>query len=198
MRKLLEIGGLIAGVVLIAFGVVALVMSVDARNTVRDSIRNEQVFFGSIEDEAVAKHADQWADEQVLTGDQARAFALVIREHALGSSDGLTYAQMGRFLAADDPDNPKGTSDPEAALTDDSGSPVSNGARNTWLTATGLSTALNVSYMAENLALFGMVVGIALILAGIGFIVLALVVLGAKQQAPEAAARPASAGPAAG
>jgi len=36
-----------------------------------------------------------------------------------------------------------------------------------------LSTALNVSYMADQLALFGVVVGIALLLSGIGFIVLA-------------------------
>ncbi len=42
------------------------------------------------------------------------------------------------------------------------------------MTETSLSTALNLSYMAERLALFGIVVAIALILAGIGFIVLAL------------------------
>jgi hypothetical protein len=42
------------------------------------------------------------------------------------------------------------------------------------VTETSLSTALNLSYMAEQLALFGIVVGIALILTGIGFLVLAL------------------------
>jgi hypothetical protein len=42
------------------------------------------------------------------------------------------------------------------------------------VTETSLSTALNLSYMAEQLALFGIVVGIALILTGVGFIVLAL------------------------
>ena len=36
---------------------------------------------------------------------------------------------------------------------------------------------LNMSYMAEQLSLFGIVVGIALLLSGIGFIVLALGVL---------------------
>jgi hypothetical protein len=41
------------------------------------------------------------------------------------------------------------------------------------VTALLLSTALNVSYMASQLALFGIVVGIALLLSGIGFIVLA-------------------------
>ena len=81
---------------------------------------------------------------------------------------------MGRFLAADDPENPAGTSDEEAALTDDEGNPVPNAARNSWVTATSLSTALNMSYMAERLALFGVVVGLALILTGVGFLVLAL------------------------
>ena len=81
---------------------------------------------------------------------------------------------MGRFVSADDPADPAGTSDEAAALKDDEGNPVSNTARNTWVTATALSTALNMSYMAEQLALFGIIVGVALLLAGIGFIVLAL------------------------
>jgi hypothetical protein len=42
------------------------------------------------------------------------------------------------------------------------------------VTETALSTALNMSYMATQLSLFSLVVGIALILAGVGFIVLAL------------------------
>jgi hypothetical protein len=169
-----EIGGFVAGAVLIVFGIVAIYMGVDGRNVVRDSIKQEQIFFGSADDPAVAKHAPQWAEEQVLTGDQARGFAKVIREHALEGSGGLAYAEMGRFIAADDPNNPKGTSDEEAALKDEEGNPVANSARNTWITATSLSTALNVSYMAEQLALFGIVVGVALLLTGIGFLVLAI------------------------
>lgn len=43
-----------------------------------------------------------------------------------------------------------------------------------WVTETALGTALNVSYMATQLSLFSLVVGIALLLAGVGFIVLAL------------------------
>lgn len=179
VKRILEWGGIAAGVVLIAFGATAIYMGVDGRTTVRDSLKQEQIYFGSAtEDEAVAKHAAQWSEEQVVTGEQARAFALVMREHALAGSQGLTYAQMGRFLAADDPKNPAGTSDPAAALTDEAGNPVPNAARNTWVTATGLSTALNMSFMAEQIALFGIVVGVALLLAGIGFIILAVAALG--------------------
>lgn len=174
MRKLLEYGGIAAGLVLIAFGAAAIYMGVDGRSTVRDSIAREQIVFGAADDPAVAEHASQWAEEDVKTGAQARAFAEVMREHALESSGGLTYAEMGRFVASDDPQNPAGTSDEAAALQDEEGNPVPNRARDTWVTATALSTALNMSYMAEQLSIFGIVVGVALLLSGIGFIVLAL------------------------
>ena len=187
MRKLFEIGGVFAGVVLIAFGIGAIYMGFDGRSTVRESLKQEQIVFGAADDPAVAMHASQWADQQLTTGEQARAFALVMREHALEGGGGLTYAQMGRFLSADDPKNPAGTSDEEAALKDEQGNPVSNQARNTWVTQTALSTALNMSYMAEQLALFGIVVGVALLLAGIGFVVLAFSVLGRREWAPLAA-----------
>ena len=172
-RKAFEYGGYLAGLVLIAFGAAAIYMGVDGRSTVRDSLADEQITFGAADDPAVAEFAPQWAEQQVKTGDQARAFAEVIHEHALEGAGGLTYSQMGRFVSAEDPESAAGTSDEAAALKDEQGNPVSNSARDTWVTATALSTALNMSYMAEQMALFGIVVGIALLLAGIGFIVLA-------------------------
>jgi hypothetical protein len=187
MKRFLEFGGIIAGVVLIVFGAVAIYMGIDGRSTVRDSLKSEQIYFGSAEDPAVAQYAAGWAEQQVTTGEQARAFGQVIHEHALAMNEGLTYAQMGRFVAADDPESLAGTSDPAAALTDDAGNPVSNTARNTWVTATALSTALNMSYMAEQMALFGIVVGVALLLTGVGLIILAFTVLGsAFARSPEA------------
>jgi hypothetical protein len=179
-RRILEWGGLAAGIVLVAFGIGALYMGIDGRDTVRDSIKQEQIFFGEADDPAVAKHAEEWAGEQVTTGDQARAFALVMREHTLESSGGLTYAQMGRFQSAANPEDPAGTSDTEAAAKDESGAPISNSARNLWVTETGLTTALNMSYMAEQLSIFGIVVGVALLLTGIGLMILALAVLGGR------------------
>ena len=107
-----------------------------------------------------------------------------MHEHALEGSDGLAYAQMGRFVSAADPESAAGTSDEAAALKDENGNPVSNSARNTWVTATALSTALNMSYMAEQMALFGIVVGIALLLSGIGFIILAAVHFAAASRRP--------------
>ena len=101
-----------------------------------------------------------------------------MRIHALEASGGLTYAQMGRFQSAANPDDPAGTGDETAAAKDDTGQPISNGARNLWVTETALATALNVSYMAERLSIFSIVVGIALVLTGIGLVILALAVFG--------------------
>ena len=184
MRKLFEIGGIVAGVVLMAFGVAAISMGIDGRATVRDSLKQEQIVFGAADDPAVAKFAAEWAEKPLQTGTQARAFAQVLHEHALEGSDGLAYAQMGRFVSAADPESAAGTSDEAAALKDEKGNPVSNAARNTWVTATALSTALNVSYMAEQMALFGIVVGIALLLSGIGFIILTVGALRRRELAP--------------
>ena len=187
-RRILEIGGLIAGVVLIAFGIAAIYMGVDGRSTVRDSLKQEQITFGTADDPAVAKYAEQWAGEQITTGEQARAQANIMRYHTVNGEwnpEHLTYAQMGRFLAKDDPSNPAGTSDETAALLDETGKPVSNSYRNQWVTETALSTALNMSYMAEQLSLFGMVVGVALLLTGVGLVILAFAVFGRREEATE-------------
>ena len=193
-RRILEWGGLAAGIVLIAFGIGALYLGIDGRNTVRDSIKQEQIVFGDATDPAVAEHAEQWAGEQVQTGDQARAFALVMREHTLSSTDGLTYAQMGRYQSAANPQDPKGTSDEAAAAKDEAGAPIANGAREIWVTETGLTTALNMSYMAEQLSVFGIVVGVALLLTGVGLMILALAVLGGRfREEASRATRPTAA-----
>ena len=71
-----------------------------------------------------------------------------------------------------------GRVDEATAAKDESGSPVSNGARNLWVTETALATALNVSYMAEQISIFSIVVGAALILTGIGLVIVAVAVFG--------------------
>jgi hypothetical protein len=187
-RKLLEYGGVAAGVVMIAIGIVSLVLAIDGRNQVRSSLKQEAIV-GSpdMTPDAIAAEAKDAglpasiklptcdvADEAIDTGSEAKCFAQYMRIHALESTGGLTYAQMGRYQSAANPDDPAGTSDEAAAAKDENGQPISNGARNIWVTETALSTALNVSFLAENIAMFGIVVGIALLLAGVGFLILAL------------------------
>jgi hypothetical protein len=101
-----------------------------------------------------------------------------MRIHALEATGGYTYAQMGRYEAK--PGTPKselaeggGTENEEFAVIDpESKMPMDNGTREVWVTATALATALNASYMADRLSIFGVVIGIALLLTGIGFAVL--------------------------
>ena len=180
LRKLFEWGGFGAGAILIAFGVVAIVMGISGRSTVRSNLGQEQIYFGNAAtDPTVPK---QYSNQLVNTGAEARAFAKMMRGHVLEATKGLTYAQMGRFVAkpgtpAKLTDGQGATNDAKLALTDPKTGPVANPARNIWVTETALTTALNTSYMADRLGLFGIVVGIALLLSGIGFIVLAFAAL---------------------
>ena len=54
------------------------------------------------------------------------------------------------------------------------GQPVENGLRNLWVTETALTTALNTSFFAERVAMFSIVMGVAMLFTGIGFLVLTL------------------------
>jgi F0F1-type ATP synthase membrane subunit c/vacuolar-type H+-ATPase subunit K len=193
MRKAFEIGGVVAAAVLVAFGIAAIVMGVNGRSTVRDSLKLEQIV-GSpdMTPSAITAAAKESglkdfvvptlavAGKSISNGDRARAFAGYMRIHTLEATGGLTYAQMGRFVAK--PDTPAKFTDGHGATSDEKYAlvntetkrPVDNGLRNLWVTETALTTALNTSYMAEQLSLFGIVVGIALLLAGIGFAILAV------------------------
>ena len=194
--KLLRLGGYAAGVVLIIFGIATIAIGIAGKNTVEDELSQEKIV-GSpdMSPEGIAPGIEEAnltvdapdcdvAEEPIDTGSEARCFGQYMRIHALESSNGLTYAEMGRFVSASDPSDPAGTSDETAAAKDDEGRPVSNAARNLWVTETALATALNMSYMATGIAVFSIVVGIALILAGVGFLLLAAVVF--RGASPEA------------
>jgi hypothetical protein len=196
LRTLFEWGGFAAGAILVAFGIAAIVMGFNGRSTVSDSLKQEQIVGSADMTPAlIAKEAKQAgltgidlptvavAGKSINSGDRARAFASYMRVHTLEATGGYTYAQMGRFEAK--PNAPKselavggGTDNPQWAVMDTATKqPVANGARNIWVTETALTTALNTSYMADKLGLFGIVVGVALLLSGIGFIVLAYAAL---------------------
>jgi len=173
MKKWLGVGGIAAGIALIAFGIGAIAMSVDGRNTVRDSLAAQNIT--ATPDAAELTNGALQPGQSIDTGAEARDFATVMEHHALEATGGQHYAEMGRFLDA----NGKPTSDEAKAAKDPkTGQPVENGLRNLWVTETALTTALNVSYMAEQLSLFGLVVGVALLLSGIGFVILAVAALG--------------------
>ena len=181
MRKLYQYGGIAASIVLIAFGIGAIYMGIDGRGYVRDNLAAEKII--GTEDSTIP-------GQLVDTGSEAQAFAKVMRTHTLESTAGKTYSEMGRFLTADGKD----TNDENAAAKNDAGKPVENGLRNLWVTETALTTALNTAYFAEQVALFATIMGVAMLLAGLGFGVLTLRVL---IPATKREGSPAQAGPAA-
>ena len=194
MRKAFGYGGIVASVILIAFGIGAIVIGINGRNEVQSSLANEYIVgtpdMTPAAIKAAAKEAGlpagldyptmAVAGKEIDTGDEARAFAQYMRIHALEATQGLTYAQMGRFIAkpgtpAQFKDKLGATNDEKYALIDPTTKqPVENGRRNVWVTETALSTALNTSFFAERVALFSIVMGSALLLTGIGFLVLTL------------------------
>src|SRR6516225_4193856 len=242
MRKVLEIGGIVAAFVLIAFGIAAIVLAVQGNNTVNSELKDQQITgtpdmasdSAAIKGEVAAITANQQklvarfkaagetftpstvsvpgcsvAGQRVDDGNKARCFAKYMFIHAMGATNGLVYSQMGRNPAK--PGTPfkftdgNGGISPSAspaivakyAVTNPvTNQPADNGARSIWIDQVALSTALNSSYMASQLSLFGLVVGIALLLAGIGFGILAaggalrgrdaMLKLGGSTPAPEA------------
>jgi hypothetical protein len=185
-------GGAISGVILIVFGVVVIALSLNGHHTVTDELKQQQITgTPDMTPEAIKAEGEKAglknvsypscsvAGEKVDTGSEARCFAQYMNIHALESTGGYVYSQMGIYTAK--PGTPQsellpggGTNNAANAQTDPkTGQPAQNAARNIWVTETALSTALNTSYMATQLSLFSLVVGVALILSGIGFIVLA-------------------------
>jgi hypothetical protein len=185
MKKFFNYGGIAASVILIAFGIGAITVGANGRSTVRDNLAQENIV-GSpdMTPHAIAAGAKaagvtgvvlpttSVAGQKIDTGARALAFASYMRIHALEASGGKTYSEMPRFATKDG----KGTNDAAAAIQQN-GRPADNQARNLWVTETALSTALNTGYFAENVALFSIVMGIALLLTGIGFLVLTLTLL---------------------
>jgi hypothetical protein len=185
MRRALEIGGILAAVVLVGFGIAAIVMGADGRTTVKTQL-SEQKIVGTPDMTPTAITAEakkagldpaklpiptcSVANQPVNDGASARCFAQYMNIHALESTGGLYYSQMPRYATADG----NGTDDEAKALKGPNGRPAENPARNVWIQETALATALNTSYMATQVSVFGIVVGVALLLSGIGFGVLAI------------------------
>lgn len=182
-RKLFELGGVAAGVILVAFGIGSIAVGALGVSEVRDSLAREKI---------VGTPDSSIPGQKVDTGAEAKAFADVMREHALEITGGQTYAEMGRFL--DESGQP--TSDEALAAKDpETGQLVENPTRQVWVTETALSTALNMAFFAERVAVFSIVMGVALLLSGIGFIVLALGGALRRSEARQAAAKPVAGQP---
>jgi hypothetical protein len=162
--KLFRYGGIAASIALIAFGIGSVVVGFNGRDQVRSDLAREQI---------VGTPDSTIPNQKVDTGSEAQAFAKVMRKHTLEATGGQTYAQMGRYL--DKAGKP--TNDEKLAATNPAGKPVENPLRQLWVTETALTTALNTAYFAESVSMFAIVMGFALLIVGVGFLVLTLIAL---------------------
>jgi hypothetical protein len=180
MSKVLQYGGVVASVILIAFGIGSIITGFDGRDRVRNDLKREQI---------VGTPDSTIPNQLVDTGSKAEAFAKVMRTHTMEATGGKTYAQLPRYATTDG----KGTNDEKLAATNDKGKPIDNPLRTLWVQETALTTALNTAYFAESVATFAIVMGFGLLLSGIGFLILTLRVLrrfgDAKERAPAPAGK---------
>ena len=158
MKKLFPILLMALGVAFLAAGGYAGYRGFDARDQVHDELVAQNI---TTPDDASIPNT---LVDDVAT---ARSMAEIIDQHALESTGGLTYAEMGRFATPDG--DPAGTSNEDEALIGSDGRPVVNNLRNTAFQASALRTSLYSSVMAFEVST--LVIGIGALLALLGFAV---------------------------
>jgi hypothetical protein len=177
------LGGIAAGIILILPGAGSIVAGVVGISDVRDNLADEQIT-GTPDMTPEATEASlqeagltdveapdcSVAGEDVDTGSRARCFADYMHVHTLESTGGQVYAEMPRAV---DEQTGEPVPEEEAGAALEAGTAVDNPERQIWVTQTALATALNTSFFAERVAQFSIAMGIALILIGIGLLVLA-------------------------
>ena len=155
MRKAFAIVLVFAGVAFLGAGTYTVMRGFDAKAEVKDQLLAQRIT--TPEDAAIPNALVQDAAT-------AHAMANIIGVHASEATGGKTYAEMGRFLAADGGD----TSDEAAALKDADGNPVANPLRNVAFQASALQTSLHSSHLAFEVA--NLVIGLGVLIIALGFI----------------------------
>ena len=120
-------------------------------------------------DQAVAQEVVT-PDDAAIPGEPVRgpftmwAQADIITHHQLDNTDGLYYSQMERMVPELD--------DNGDVVVDENGEAVMvpNEARNSWITATTLTTALSLGVLSYALAALAFVTGLTLVTVGLVFL----------------------------
>lgn len=158
IKKLFPIMVILAGLAMMVAGAYGTYRGLDAKSDVRSQLAAQNIT--TPEDASIP-------NALVDTAAEAQSMAEIIAVHAGESTDGRTYSELGRFLAADGGD----TNDEAAAAVDDNGNPIPNPLRNVAFQASALQTSLYTSVMAFGVA--DLVTGV-----GVGFVVLGLIFVG--------------------
>ena len=186
MKRAFPIALVIVGLVFLGAGIYTTVRGFDAKAQIRAELLAQNIT--TTEDASIP-------NARVDDAETADAMADIIGVHALEATGGRTYAELGRFLAADGGD----TSDEAAALKDSEGNPVPNPLRNVAFQASALQTSLHTSHMAFNVA--DLVSGIGVLIVVLGLVVggvgvalggLAIPALARRLHVEPVAARPAT------
>jgi len=156
MKKLFPVLLVIVGAAFVVGGGYTVYRGVDARDQVRQELVAQNI---TTPEDASIPNARV---DDVAT---ARSMADIIDHHAQDSTSGLTYSELGRFMAADG--DPAGTSDEAAALVGADGKPVPNGLRNVAFQAASLRTSLYTSVMAFEVSNLVLGIGVLLLVLGI-------------------------------
>lgn len=176
-----RLAGYLACAVLILGGIATMVVGMNGRGQVSDNLKAEQIQgTPDMKPDVIKAEATkagvstedlpdcEVAGKDVTNGTTAKCFASYMRVHALMATGGKTFAQMPRFASKDG----QGTNEEAEALKDPkSGQPVDNPARNIWTSEVAFSQALNMAYLAEQVGMFSIWMGLALILIGVGLLV---------------------------
>ena len=161
LKKAFPVALIVLGLVFVAGGGYTVYRGLDAKDQVRTELIAQNIT--TPEDASIP-------NVRVDDAASARSMADIIDVHARESAGGLTFAEMGRFMAANG--DIAGTSNADEALTDDSGKPVPNALRNTAFQASALRTSLYTSVMAFEVST--LVLGLGVLILVLGFAVAGL------------------------
>ena len=162
MSKLFRYGGIAASIILIAFGIGALYMGVNGRDQVRSDLAREQI---------VGTPDSTIPGQKVDTGSEAKAFAASC---ASTRSRPPAARPTRRWAATSTRTASRPATRRPPPMTPRPASPSRTAAATSGSPRPRLQTALNTAYFAESVATFAIVMGIALLLVGIGFLVLTI------------------------
>jgi hypothetical protein len=156
MKKAFIIGMVVIGAAFTIGGVYTTVRGLQAKALVRAELLEQNII--TPEDASIP-------NARVEDAATAHAMAEIIGVHAEEATGGKTYAELGRFLAADGGD----TNDEAEALLDDEGNPVPNPLRNVAFQAAALQSSLHGSHLAFEVA--NLVIGIGVMVTVLGVVI---------------------------